>query len=320
MGQVDIVIVNWNGAAYCRTLLGSLREHPERHLLGRVVVVDNGSTDESIDYIVRHHSWVTLVRSDWNRGYAAGNNLGIPYCSADIVMLLNNDTAVEDEHFFGKVLAVFAADARIGAVGPALVLPDGRLQTGAMGYDLCLYSLFCFFLFLARIAPSVSRPFYLDQALPRRRGTLVDVEWVSGAAMAVRRDALAAVGGVPEDYFMYAEDIKLCRLIRASGYRVCYLPTAWVVHSHGGSANAGGENTRWITSILDEHERMSSRLSGWVARAILVTGFSLRGCVHFCRFLVGGGRPARTDVRKMFRYAWAALGHRFSGDRGRTDG
>jgi N-acetylglucosaminyl-diphospho-decaprenol L-rhamnosyltransferase len=319
MGQVDIVIVNWNGAAYCRTLLGSLREHPERHLLGRVVVVDNGSTDESIDCIAHHHPWVTLVRSDWNRGYAAGNNLGLPYCTADIVILLNNDTVVEDDHFFGKVLATFAADARIGAVGPALVLPDGRLQTGAMGYDLCLYSLVCSFLFLARILPSVSRPFYLDQELPRRRGMLVDVEWVSGAAMALRRDVLKAVGGVPEDYFMYAEDITLCRTIRASGYRVCYLPTAWVVHSHGGSVNAG-ENTRWITSILDEHERMSNRLSGLVARAILVIGFSLRGCIHFCRFLVGGGRPARTDVRTMFRYARAAWGHRSGEGRGRPEG
>ena len=309
---LDIVIVNWNTKALCQALLATLHPIVERHGGWRVILVDNGSTDGSADLIGREFTWVTLIRSDENLGYARGNNLGLDHAQAPYVWLLNSDTEVQDPAMPARLLSFLQEHPDCGAVGPALVLTDGTLQTGAAGHDIGLDTAFQYYFFLSRVFPGLCRGYFLDQAFWSKTQEAVEVGWVSGAGIMLSRAALEKAGRVPTDHFMYAEDVKLCRLLRGHGYKVFYLPTATLTHHHGASSGKTGVvSTRWIQSVLDEYGSRVGPVRRVAMKAIFTTGFFLRA---FLYLVLGGlGRRRRTLAKSsaMMAYGAAALRHRY---------
>jgi GT2 family glycosyltransferase len=310
---VDVVIVNWNTSALTRALLATLAPLAEQESRVRVIVVDNGSTDGSADAVAAAFPWVVLVRSASNLGYARGNNLGLAHGHAPYVWLLNSDTEVRDLESPSRLLAYLESHPECAAVGPALVLPGGALQTGAAGHDIGLLSAFHYCFFLSRLLPRVCRGYFIDQRawLGRTEGARVD--WVCGAAMMVRRSALERVGQVPTDNFMYAEDVTLCRKLRQQGHDVVYLPSATILHHHGASSHrAGAEvSARWIQSVLDEYGARVGPVRRAAMKAIFAGGFLLRGLLYLLFGALAPSASALAKSRAMWTYGAASLRHRY---------
>jgi GT2 family glycosyltransferase len=305
---VDILIVNWNGRHFCETLIPELLALPcFEELISSIVIVDNGSVDGSVDYISTNFPFIKLLALGENRGYAKGNNVGLNVCDAEFVLLLNNDTSINDPKFLRKLVDSARSEPDCGAVSPALYLPSGRLQTGAGGFDRGLVSYISYFLFLGKLLPRVSKPFYFDQHMFRNCSSPVHLDWVSGAAMLVRTGALKQVGGVPEDYFMYSEDIKLCRNLREMGLKINYLPSSTLIHMHGGSEDARGVKTRWIESTLTEYGLHVGTSKRWLAKTIFYVGFMLRASAYGIRWVLAKRESDRVSASKMLIYSKAAL-------------
>jgi GT2 family glycosyltransferase len=230
---MDIVIVNFNTEADLDRCLTSLAEHPPS-VLGDIVVVDNGSTDGSVDLVRRRHPSVRLIVGDRNLGFAAANNIGIRQTRAPLLLLLNSDTVVPAGALDTLVARLIGSDAV--AAGPRLVDADGRPEVsfGPMLSPIGEWR-------QRRRVRTAGRD---DPASRRRTATLLaierDVDWVSGACLLVRRDAAEAAGLLDERYFLYEEDVDLCAALRARGGRILFTPAAEVVHLRGRSVRAAG--------------------------------------------------------------------------------
>jgi N-acetylglucosaminyl-diphospho-decaprenol L-rhamnosyltransferase len=197
-----------------------------------LVVVDNGSTDGSVAKLREALPDVHVITPPTNAGYAAGANRGIAATRSPIVAICNSDIHVVAGTANALVSRLEAEDD-LGAIGPALENPDGtrypsarvvpRLRD-AIGHGI--------FGFLKPDNRFTRRYRQLDADPERPR----DVDWVSGAAVWLRRSALEEIGGWDEGYFMYVEDVDLCSRLRSSGWRIAFEPSGRVVHIQGASA------------------------------------------------------------------------------------
>jgi N-acetylglucosaminyl-diphospho-decaprenol L-rhamnosyltransferase len=205
-----------------------------------VVVVDSGSQDGTGSFVRAHHPQVRLLELD-NVGFGRGANAGIRAVSAPYVVVCNADVRFAP----GSVTALAEAledDPALAAVGPAVVYPDGRRQASART-DPGLWTAIAHAA-LGRVSPGNRwtrryRQLDTDPTLAR------DVEWLSGCALALRREAVVAVGGFDPGYFLYVEDVDLAGRLREAGWRLRYDPTARVVHRVGASTGA----RRWRSLV-----------------------------------------------------------------------
>jgi N-acetylglucosaminyl-diphospho-decaprenol L-rhamnosyltransferase len=228
-----------------------------------LVVVDNGSADGSVATLLDDCPDVQVVRAPGNVGYARAANLGTAATRAPIVAVLNSDTVV-DAGAAQAMLARFDTQPRLGACGPRLKNPDGTDYPSARRMPSIPTAVMHGLLGgWWRTNPFTARYRQLDAAADEPR--LVD--WLSGAAIWLRRDALDDVGGWDEQFFMYLEDVDLCWRLRAAGWDVAYEPAAVVGHVQGAST------ARAPYRMLLEHHRSAwrftrKRLTG--ARAVLL--------------------------------------------------
>jgi N-acetylglucosaminyl-diphospho-decaprenol L-rhamnosyltransferase len=224
------VVVNYNAGDL---LLACVRSILADDSAGRpeVVVVDNDSTDGSPALLAGAQPEVAVIAAGNNLGYARAANLGIAATRAPVVAVLNPDTLLRPGTA-GAMLARLTAEPEVGAAGPQLRNPDGTVYPSArtvpsvldaVGHGLLL------FVWPANPFTDRYRQTGADPAHPR------DVDWVSGAAVWLRRRALDAVGGWDERYFMYVEDVDLCWRLGRAGWRVVYEPSGVVDHLVGGS-------------------------------------------------------------------------------------
>ena len=228
-----------------------------------LVVVDNGSDDGSVDELVRAIPDVRVIRSPGNVGYARAANLGIAATRAPVVAVLNPDLTMESGTA-KALLARFDEEPALGACGPRVRNLDGtdypsarRSPTIGLAVAHGLLGLW----WPANPFTTRYRQLNADPALPR------SVDWVSGAAIWLRRSALDAVGGWDERYFMYMEDLDLCWRLKGSGFEVAYEPAGAVTHVQGASTS------RMPYRMLAQHHRSAwlfarRRLTG--ARAVLL--------------------------------------------------
>lgn len=233
--QMSIVIVNYNSGPALAATLGSL----PAGLAGVEwdgVVVDNASTDHS-ERAAEDRGNIRLLRQPSNVGFAAGVNVGTAATSGSFVLVLNPDCRLRP----GAGLLLFNELQRLGTcavIGPAILDPSGTLQESARGDPDMLTGLFGRTSLLSRLFPNsrLARRNLRANALSKAAGTSQRVDWVSGACMLARRDALAGVGGFDEGYFLYWEDADLCRRLRKAGWETRYLQSAVAVHDVGQSS------------------------------------------------------------------------------------
>jgi N-acetylglucosaminyl-diphospho-decaprenol L-rhamnosyltransferase len=197
-----------------------------------IIVVDNASTDGSVEMLSAEFPQATLIANADNRGFTVGTNQGIMAAQGRYILLLNPDTKV-----LGDALATLVrymdAHPEVGVVGPQLLYPDGGVQSSRRRFPT-LSTAFLESTWLESWAPrSLLRRYYV---LDQPDEATLDVDWVTGAAMLARRETVEQVGGMDEGFFMYSEELDWCRRIKAAGWRVVYCPAAQIVHCEGKSS------------------------------------------------------------------------------------
>jgi N-acetylglucosaminyl-diphospho-decaprenol L-rhamnosyltransferase len=228
--QIDAVTVSYHSRATLRACVEPLSVLPEV----QVTVVDNASDDGSLESL--EGLPVRAIQSGRNGGFGCGCNLGAQAGDAPYVLFINPDATITGDAL-GVMRAALEADATLGAVGPRILGDDGQLQLTQRRYPR-LRSTWAQALFLHRIAKRAS---WADEVIWDRAAYEVpgSPQWLSGACLLIRREAFAAIGGFDERFFLYCEDIDICKRLRGAGYGLRYEPGATVRHIGGASAPSG---------------------------------------------------------------------------------
>jgi N-acetylglucosaminyl-diphospho-decaprenol L-rhamnosyltransferase len=251
------VVVSYNYGDLLETCVRSIFDDPSAGPPD-VVVVDNASTDGSADALTRSVPAARLVAAPGNVGYARGANLGIAATDTSVVAVLNGDVTLK-AGVAGAMLAALDANPRLGAVGPRVLNLDGSVYPSARSDPGLFVAMAHAMLGLVwRTNPWTRRYRQLDVDPTRSR----EVDWISGAAVWLRREALDDVGGWDERYFMYMEDVDLGRRLRRAGGLVEYVATGEVVHVQGASTSK-----RPYRMIAEHHRSVwrfaQRRYRGW---------------------------------------------------------
>jgi N-acetylglucosaminyl-diphospho-decaprenol L-rhamnosyltransferase len=251
--DLSIVLVTYNSRDHildCLRSLGAGRGPSDGTGPAREwIVVDNNSGDDTAGLVEREVPHARVVRTGANLGYAKAVNRGFAESTGRQVLVSNPD-CVWREGAVEALAAWLDAHPRCGIAAPRIRNTDGSLEYSARSYPDHFAFLFNRYSLLSRLFPRNpwTRRYLLldwDHASPR------SVDWVSGAAMLVRRDAVAAVGGMDEAFFMFNEDVDWCRRMNQAGWSVDYVPAAEAVHHIG--ASLGGVADR---VILERHRGM----------------------------------------------------------------
>jgi hypothetical protein len=244
---LDIVIVTYNTRVDTLLCLASVFAAPPRHLK-TVFVVDNASTDGSVDAIRAEWPAARVLALPTNVGFGAGNNVALRQSRSDLVLLLNSDAEVAAGTIDTLVDRLEATGAV--AAGPTLVDGDGRPEV-SFGRMLNPWGEIVQ-LFRGRMARSHAS--WARARVGRLLATERDADWVSGACLLVRRQAAEAVGFFDERFFLYEEDVDLCASLRAAGGRIVFTPRATVIH-HGGRSGAprSGHYDRSHVQFYEKH-------------------------------------------------------------------
>jgi N-acetylglucosaminyl-diphospho-decaprenol L-rhamnosyltransferase len=218
--ELAVIIVNRNGRIFLPRCLRSLRECG-RGRDWEIIVADNASDDGSAELMADSFPEVKLLPTGGNLGFAKANNMALGETRSPFILFLNPDTAV----FEGAVeclLEVLRRNPETGACGPRLILGDHTNQVSFGGTVSFFRELF---------QKAVLNPYYKKRLEALRRPR--EVGWVSGACLLARREAVDQAGGFDEDFFLYFEDIDLCRRMALRGWRILFVPAARVFHEGG---------------------------------------------------------------------------------------
>ena len=221
MSLASIIIVNYNGKHFLKDCFVSIKssDSPDEE----VILVDNASSDGSLEYVRAEFPWVKVIALQENCGFAEANNIGAKVASGRYLAFLNNDTVVSPQ-WLKALIDVLSSDPTVGAAGSKLLLYNkpGKLNSAGAnitfnggGYDIG---------FGDKDAKQYN--------IPGPRGA------VCAASMLVRRDEFLALGGFDPMYFMYFEDIDLCWQYWLSGQKVLYVPDSIVSHRFGGTSGS----------------------------------------------------------------------------------
>ncbi|MCA0437641.1 MAG: glycosyltransferase family 2 protein [Actinobacteria bacterium] len=278
--RVLAVVVTHNSAADVGGLLDSLGPAQRSGSLGEVVVVDNGSTDDTVA-ILRARPGVTVVEAT-NRGYSAGFNLGVRVGgSADYLLLLNPDCRMATDAIQTMVTA--AERSLAGIVVPRIHDAHGRLQ----------YSL--------RREPTIRRGIglnftrhpvfaeYINSDVDYEQAQ--DVDWALGAAMLIRQECYSALGGWDESFFLYSEETDFCLRARDAGWSTRYEPAAVVVHAGGGSGRNAMTHTMQVVNRVRCYGRRHPRP--------LTYAYLIANLVSEASWVVRGRRESREAVAAL---------------------
>jgi GT2 family glycosyltransferase len=231
--NLSIIIVNWNVKEDIVNCLRSIEENkPLKEF--EMIVVDNASTDGSVDTIKKDFPDVKLIANSGNLGFSAANNQAIRIAKGKYFFLLNPDTIIYPNSL-DTLIAFLDDNADVGACGPKFLSATGQVHF-SVGYVPTFRSLLYGRTFLRSLG--IFRHRYKElTARNLNFEKTADVDQLSGAALMVRRSVTEEVGLMDESFFMYYEDVDLCLRIRKAGFRIVYLPDSIITHIGGRSSD-----------------------------------------------------------------------------------
>lgn len=227
--SVAIVILNWNGRAYLEQFLPSVMA--STYINKQVVVVDNASTDDSIEFLRSNYPSVQIVKNDTNYGFAGGYNRGLKHIQADYYILLNSDVEVSP-NWIEPAVALLESNKNIAACQPTLLQFNNKTlfeYAGAAGgwIDHFGYPF------------AMGRVFDVCEKDQGQYSQSEPIFWASGAALFIRSSCFWEVKGFDEYFFAHQEEIDLCWRLQWAGYQIMSCPQAVVYHVGGGTLPKG---------------------------------------------------------------------------------
>lgn len=228
--KLSIVIICWNDLRVIRDCLRSIFEGTHNTDF-EVIVSDNGSVDDSTEFIRKHYPTVRVVENQQNLGFARGNNAGICASCGEYVLILNPDTIIHDGAL-DKLVEFADRHPEAGAFGCRVLNPDGTYQVSARLFPT-IRRYWVSALGLARLSSA-----FVYEEYPRWRGdTERSIDWQSGCCVMFRGDLLKRLGGFDEQFFYHFEEVDLCRRLQDLGLRTIFTPAATITHLGGQSVS-----------------------------------------------------------------------------------
>jgi GT2 family glycosyltransferase len=238
--KLSIIIVSWNVSRELLDCLDSIAENKPSHSY-EIIVIDNASTDGTIDAVQKDFPEVKLIINKENRGFAAANNLGVEQSKGEYILFLNPDTILH-RNALDILIDFLDSNKDAGACGPKLLNDDGTIQPSARRFP-DFYS--------ALYQNSIFRNVGLFRKQYRRYrmndfnfDVQKDVDILMGAAIMTRRSIIDNIGSMDEVFFMYYEEADLCYRIVKAGWRVVFIPEAIITHLGGRSSDQLPVKTR----------------------------------------------------------------------------
>jgi len=231
---VSIVIVNYNGLSFLKKCLPSILEINYPREKYEIIMVDNASTDNSVDYVRRKFPYVKIIKLARNYGFTGGCNIGAKCSSGDFIFFLNNDTVV-DKNCLIEAVKVMLRNDKIAICGSKVIsLRDFTIQYGGG--------------FLHYMGDVIYVP--ISEEKIKRDYLLVGS--ICGASFLIRRRVFWEIGGFDDSYFAYSDEVDLCHRAWLAGYYVMYCPKSIVYHYGGGTAGQliTGKNTLLYSRLL----------------------------------------------------------------------
>jgi hypothetical protein len=300
--RVSVIIVSYEVRDLLRRCLDSV--HAQEGVEVEAWVVDNASCDGSADMVAGEFPFAHLIRNDLNLGFATANNLALKQATGEWLLLINPDTELPPGAL-AELVQVFGRHPRAGAVGLALRNPDGSPQASCLAFPgVWNQMLESAGLNAIAVAIGLGTP----SASPLPASGEGEVDWVSGACLALSRCAFRAIGGLDESLFMYGEEMDWCWRARRGGFSTVWSNVAVVLH-HGGASGAGLRGPSFamnLQSRLVFLRRHRGAGRAFAARFILLGGALLRLAWWSARAAVE--RPRRVWTRdQLERFRWAVV-------------
>ena len=252
--DLSVIIVNYNTSGLTSKCILSIIKY-SREINLEIIVIDNASSDgfyEKISLIKDKIKSLKILRNKHNIGFGKANNQGIKIARGKYVLFLNSDTNISD-NLLSEMLYWMDRNLKVGMSTCALKNPDGTLQ-GTGGFFPTIIRVFSWMTFLDDI-PLMERlikpfhPFHARSFFYKGESyynKTIEFDWITGAFMLVRYEAIKQVDGFDEDYFMYTEDTDLCYRIKQRGWKIMYIPKWSITHY-------GGKSSRREFSLINEY-------------------------------------------------------------------
>jgi N-acetylglucosaminyl-diphospho-decaprenol L-rhamnosyltransferase len=313
--DLSIIIVNWNVRALLRRCLSSilapaspdpdvpytwlLRSAQAQVYRFEVLVVDSASSDGSVEMVRAEFPALRLYASQENLGYAGGNNWGMRNSHGRYALLLNPDTRVLGDAL-SEMVAYLDRHPAVGVLGPQLLYPDGGVQSSRRRFPT-LRTALIESTFLQKWFPAhpVLRRYYVQDCPD---DAISDVDWVTGACMLIRREAMEQVGLIDEAFFMYSEELDWQRRIRAAGWKVTYLPTAQIVHDEGKSSEQVivFRHIQFQKSKIRYFKKHYGKKAGVMVRCWLLLNYAYEWGIEAPKWLLGYKRDLRRERMRAY--------------------
>jgi len=300
---IDLIIVNYESTDFLHTCLSSVYDNLNGTKVN-VHVFDNGSHD-LVDLTETIFPKTTFLRHHRNLGFSGGVNRVLKKTSSPYIVILNPDTVVF-EGFFESVIAFMERNPDVGILGPKVTNPDHSIQGSARAFPTFHSAFFGRKSVLTRMFPNnrFTSANILSNASDGR--TPMEVDWVSGACMVVKREALDDVGLLDERFFLYWEDVDWCKRMWNKGWKVTYYPQATIQHAAGGSSERN-----LIRSIFEFHKSAYTyfvknfKSPNLLIKPLIIAGLSLRFAgillLQLVRRVVRNSKPKSEAVKNIFK-------------------
>jgi hypothetical protein len=213
--KVAILILNWNGKNLLKYCLGSLKNtlYPNYEIW----VIDNGSSDGSIEYVSQNFPHVNIISYNENLGFSKAYNKAARLIKADYLLFLNNDVIVKNPDWLDEMMQIILSNPRVGVVGAKLLIANNSDFIENVGGTIYLWQ-------------GGTRIGFNEKDIGQYNSTPINLFYVSGAALLIKKELFLKVGGFDEEMFAYSEDLDLCWRLKLMNYEIKYCPKAVLLH------------------------------------------------------------------------------------------
>jgi len=282
--RVSIIVVNYNGKQFLHDCFSAIFR--QTYSPSEVIMVDNASRDESVAFIREHFPAVIVLVNESNMGFAGGTNVGIRKATGEYILTLNNDTRI-DASFLREIIRPMVEDPTVGMCASKMLFPDGRINSTG----ICI----------SRSGAAWDRG--MGDPDMGQYDLQEEVFGPCAGAALYRRKMLDEIGLFDEDFFLFMEDVDIAFRARLSGWQCIYIPSARVIHIHGGTAGFKSD-----TSVYYGNRNLVWYVMKNCPFRILLTSFPWiigRNCADIPYYLFHGkGRVilrAKIDMLRGFR-------------------
>lgn len=300
INELGIIIVNYNTRELLDNCLSSIfkADHPKGGL--QVIVVDNGSEDDSMDMVAKEYPSVVVIKNSANLGFAKANNIGVGALDARYVLFLNSDTVIK-RYSLVKPLKYLKTHPKVGAITIKLLLKDGSIDYDNHRGFPTPWASAANFLGLAKLFPK-STFFNAYHLGFQKLDKIHKIPVASGSFLMMPTKVFKDIGMWDETFFYYGEDIDLCYRLNEAGYSIIYYPKVTTLHLRGASSGIRKENAKTAVSKKDNkikiakastdawkifYKKFYSKRYPFFVTWIVLAGIAIKGRLRVLKYQLG---------------------------------